>query len=54
MCGWLKDKWGMSWQIVPAILPRLLENPEKGQKVMAALMKMKKLDIAGLEQAAAS
>lgn len=54
MCGWLKDKYGMSWQIVPAVLPRLLENREKAEKVMAALMKMKKLDIAGLEQAAAS
>jgi predicted 3-demethylubiquinone-9 3-methyltransferase (glyoxalase superfamily) len=49
-CGWLKDKFGLSWQIVPARLPELLKSP----KAMEALMKMKKLDIAELERAAQS
>jgi predicted 3-demethylubiquinone-9 3-methyltransferase (glyoxalase superfamily) len=46
-CGWLKDKFGLSWQIVPKDLTRLLSHP----KAMNAMMKMKKLDIAALEQA---
>lgn len=46
-CGWLKDKFGLSWQIVPARLPELLGHP----KAFEALMKMKKLDIAELERA---
>ncbi len=46
-CGWLKDKFGLSWQIVPARLPDLIKNP----KAMQAMMKMKKLDIAELERA---
>ena len=52
-CGWLKDKYGVSWQIVPAILPRLMdsEEPEKRDRLFAALMKMKKLDIAALQRA---
>lgn len=50
-CGWLKDKFGMSWQIVPAVLGELMSNPEKGQRAMAALMKMKKLDIEKLKNA---
>jgi predicted 3-demethylubiquinone-9 3-methyltransferase (glyoxalase superfamily) len=52
-CGWLKDKYGVSWQIVPAILPRLMdsEEPEKRDRVFAALMKIKKLDIAALQRA---
>jgi predicted 3-demethylubiquinone-9 3-methyltransferase (glyoxalase superfamily) len=49
-CGWLKDKFGLSWQIVPAQLPELLKHP----KAMQAMMKMKKLDIAELERAARS
>ena len=49
-CGWLKDKFGLSWQIVPAQLPELLKNP----KAMQAMMGMKKLDIAELERAAKS
>jgi predicted 3-demethylubiquinone-9 3-methyltransferase (glyoxalase superfamily) len=49
-CGWLKDKFGLSWQIVPARLPELLRN----SKAMQAMMKMKKLDIAELERAANS
>jgi predicted 3-demethylubiquinone-9 3-methyltransferase (glyoxalase superfamily) len=52
-CGWLKDKYGLSWQIVPAILPDLLAdpNPERSQRVFAAVLAMKKLDIAAIEQA---
>jgi predicted 3-demethylubiquinone-9 3-methyltransferase (glyoxalase superfamily) len=49
-CGWLKDKFGLSWQIVPARLPDLIRNP----KAMQAMLGMKKLDIAALEQAAQS
>jgi predicted 3-demethylubiquinone-9 3-methyltransferase (glyoxalase superfamily) len=54
-CGWLKDKFGVSWQIVPTALPRLLGNPDraKANRVMQAMLQMKKLDIAELEQAAA-
>ncbi len=48
-CGWLKDKYGLSWQIVPAILPELMSNFEKGQKVVAAFMKMKKFDLETLK-----
>ncbi len=51
-CGWLKDKFGLSWQIVPSVLPKLAMGPNGG-KVMSALMKMVKLDIAALERAAA-
>ena len=52
-CGWLKDKFGLSWQIVPTILPELLSDPdpEKSQRVMKALLTMKKLDIRALQQA---
>ncbi len=48
MCGWCKDKYGVSWQVVPEILGQLMNNPEKGQKVMQAFLKMKKFDIATL------
>ena len=53
-CGWLKDKFGLSWQIVPNALPRLLSDPdtEKAQRVMAAMLEMKKIDIESLERAA--
>src|SRR6266568_8455331 len=46
-CGWLKDKFGLSWQIVPTVLVELLTDPdrEKSQRVMAAMLKMKKIDI---------
>jgi predicted 3-demethylubiquinone-9 3-methyltransferase (glyoxalase superfamily) len=52
-CGWLKDKFGLSWQIVPTALPRLLgdPDPEKAQRVMSAMMQMKRIDIAELERA---
>ena len=51
--GWLKDKYGVSWQIVPTVLPQLINDPDtvKGQRVMTALLKMKKIDIAALKQA---
>jgi len=45
MCGWLKDKYGLSWQIVPSILGSLVSDPEKGQRVVQAFLKMKKFDI---------
>ncbi len=53
-CGWLKDKYGLSWQIVPKRLPELLADPDSGRskRVMEALLKMVKLDIAALEAAA--
>lgn len=47
-CGWLKDKYGLSWQIVPTILGKLVSDPEKGQRVVQAFMKMKKFDIQSL------
>ncbi|HMG25083.1 MAG TPA: VOC family protein [Kofleriaceae bacterium] len=52
-CGWVQDKFGVSWQIVPAILDRLVgdSDPVKADRVMAAIMKMKKLDIAELKRA---
>jgi predicted 3-demethylubiquinone-9 3-methyltransferase (glyoxalase superfamily) len=52
-CGWLKDKFGLSWQVVPAILPHLLTGDDKAkcERAMAALMQMKKLDIAALQRA---
>lgn len=52
-CGWLKDKYGLSWQIVPTILDEMLQDkdPERSQRVMKAMLQMKKLDIAGLERA---
>jgi predicted 3-demethylubiquinone-9 3-methyltransferase (glyoxalase superfamily) len=55
-CGWLKDKFGLSWQIVPTALPELLSNPdkEKAQRVMAAMLEMKKIQIDELERAAAA
>lgn len=54
-CGWLKDKYGFSWQIIPTALPRLMSDPDKAKagRVMMAMMKMKKIDVAALEAAAA-
>jgi len=51
-CGWLKDKFGVSWQIIPKILGKLMSNSAKAQKVMGAVMTMNKFDIAALEKAA--
>ena len=53
-CGWLKDKFGLSWQVVPTILGELMadKDPEKSVRVMQAMLKMVKIDIAGLKAAA--
>lgn len=51
MCGWLKDPFGVSWQIIPANIGQLMMDPEKGQRAMQALLKMKKIDIAAMENA---
>jgi predicted 3-demethylubiquinone-9 3-methyltransferase (glyoxalase superfamily) len=52
-CGWLKDKYGLSWQIVPTILGEMLQdkNAEKSERVMKAMLQMKKIDIEDLRQA---
>jgi predicted 3-demethylubiquinone-9 3-methyltransferase (glyoxalase superfamily) len=52
-CAWLKDKFGLSWQVVPTALPRLLSDPDRAKagRVMNAMLKMKKIDIAALENA---
>src|SRR6266508_6205395 len=52
-CGWLKDRYGLSWQIVPTALGELLSDPdpEKSKRVMSAMLQMSKIDISGLKQA---
>jgi predicted 3-demethylubiquinone-9 3-methyltransferase (glyoxalase superfamily) len=52
-CGWLKDRYGVSWQIIPAALPRLMgdADPAKAQRVFQAMLQMVKIDVAGLERA---
>jgi predicted 3-demethylubiquinone-9 3-methyltransferase (glyoxalase superfamily) len=52
-CGWLKDKYGLSWQIVPTILGEMLNDPDpkKAERVMKAMLQMKKIDIKGLKRA---
>lgn len=52
-CGWLKDKYGVSWQVTPAILSEMLsdENDEKAHRVMDAILQMKKLDLAAIQKA---
>ena len=50
-CGWLKDKYGLSWQIVPKVLGQLLSDPSRSEKVMKALLSMKKPDIKVLQEA---
>jgi predicted 3-demethylubiquinone-9 3-methyltransferase (glyoxalase superfamily) len=52
-CGWLKDKYGLSWQIVPTVLGEMMQDkaPEKSERVMKVMLQMKKLDIKSLEQA---
>jgi predicted 3-demethylubiquinone-9 3-methyltransferase (glyoxalase superfamily) len=54
-CGWLKDKFGVSWQVVPTVLPELLSDPDrqKSQRVMQTMLSMKKIEIEPLERAAA-
>jgi predicted 3-demethylubiquinone-9 3-methyltransferase (glyoxalase superfamily) len=53
-CGWLKDRYGLSWQVVPVQLPELLSDPdpERAQRALAAMFTMKKLDVAALQAAA--
>jgi predicted 3-demethylubiquinone-9 3-methyltransferase (glyoxalase superfamily) len=53
MCGWLKDRYGLSWQVVPTGMEKMLKDykSEKAQRAMAAMMQMKKLDIAKLKRA---
>ena len=53
-CGWLKDKFGLSWQIVPNALGRMLGDPATGRQVMNAMLQMSKLDLNRLEEAAAA
>ncbi len=55
-CGWLKDRFGLSWQIIPTALPRLLgaPDPATARRVMEAMLQMKKIEIAALERAAAA
>jgi predicted 3-demethylubiquinone-9 3-methyltransferase (glyoxalase superfamily) len=55
-CGWLKDRFGLSWQIIPSAMPRLLSDPDpaKARRVMNAMLEMKKIDVAELERAAAA
>jgi predicted 3-demethylubiquinone-9 3-methyltransferase (glyoxalase superfamily) len=50
-CGWCKDKFGLSWQVVPTILGELMSHREKGQRVVQAFMKMRKFDIEALKNA---
>ncbi|MFD1378727.1 VOC family protein [Fodinicurvata halophila] len=52
-CGWLKDRFGLSWQVVPRALPRLLKDEDAGKvdRVTGAMLQMRKLEIAALEQA---
>lgn len=51
MCGWLKDKYGLSWQVVPAQLGQWMSDPVKGQNVAQVMMGMKKMNIVGLQNA---
>ena len=51
VCGWLKDKFGLSWQIVPSNIGELMATPDRAKRVMDAVMKMKKLDIKKMEEA---
>ena len=50
-CGWCKDKFGLSWQVVPAMLGELMSNPEKGQRAVQTFMSMNKIDIEALQNA---
>jgi len=51
MCGWLKDKYGLSWQIVPTIIAEIMADPKRAERVMPAILKMKKIDIETLKKA---
>ncbi len=48
MCGWLRDKYGLSWQVVPSVLPQLMNNPERADRVIQSFLKMRKFDIQAL------
>jgi predicted 3-demethylubiquinone-9 3-methyltransferase (glyoxalase superfamily) len=52
-CGWLQDKFGLSWQIIPTLLPKLLsdKDPKKASRVMKAMLQMRKIDSKKLQQA---
>jgi predicted 3-demethylubiquinone-9 3-methyltransferase (glyoxalase superfamily) len=52
-CGWLKDKYGVSWQVVPGVLIEMINDPDsdKSQRVMATMLRMKKIDLDGLKRA---
>ena len=50
-CGWLKDKYGVSWQIIPKNLGQMISDPEKGQRAMQAMLQMRKIDIEKLKNA---
>jgi predicted 3-demethylubiquinone-9 3-methyltransferase (glyoxalase superfamily) len=50
-CGWLQDKFGLSWQIIPNALPRLLSDPARSQRVMNAMLQMDKIDVRQLQEA---
>lgn len=51
VCGWLKDKYGVSWQIIPTVLPEMLDDPKKSEQVMKVMLQMKKIDITALQRA---
>ena len=51
MCGWLKDKFGVSWQVIPVVLDKIMSDPEKAGKAAKAFMAMRKLDIEQIVQA---
>ena len=55
-CGWLKDKYGLSWQVIPSVLPEMLQDKDAGKskRVMNAMLQMDKIDIASLKRAASS
>ncbi len=50
-CGWLKDKYGLSWQIVPSILSELMKDPVKAEKIMSVFMEMRKFDLEKIKNA---
>jgi predicted 3-demethylubiquinone-9 3-methyltransferase (glyoxalase superfamily) len=52
-CGWLKDRYGLSWQIVPDFLDEVMRDPERADRAMGAVLKMKKLDLEAIRRAAA-
>jgi predicted 3-demethylubiquinone-9 3-methyltransferase (glyoxalase superfamily) len=51
MCGWLKDKFGVSWQIIPSNIGKIMSDPDRSQRAMQVILKMKKLDLKAIEEA---